>query len=182
MSGIDSDEVIPEFGTPHPDEEYRDGGCGIIIHSETQRYAVYRMPNGLTGFFAGGVDEGEDMLEGVLREVREESGLHDFAEVEYVARARAHYYNRLKNIYRVADATCFLIKLGSDSVQPHRREAHETFELAWTTPTEIIKNWNEHNAKEGRGHWTYFLHKAVAQAKEKGWDTTTDLEELKKLG
>lgn len=80
---------VQEFGTPRADEEYRSGGCGIIIDTETQRYAVYRLPSGLTGFFAGGVEDGEDMQEGVLREVREESGLYDFEEVEFIARARA---------------------------------------------------------------------------------------------
>lgn len=167
-----------EFGTPRENEEYRDGGCGIIIDPETQMYAVYRLPNGLTGFFSGGVEEGEDMKEGVLREVREESGLYDFAEVEFVARARAHYHNRLKNVNRIADASCFVIKLRSRATQPPAREAHETFELDWVTAPEILKNWDEHNAMEGRGHWTWFLQQAVARAKERGWDTTTNLADL----
>jgi 8-oxo-dGTP pyrophosphatase MutT (NUDIX family) len=174
-------EAIREFGTPQLNEEYRSGGCGIVFYPRTQKYATYLASDGLIGFFAGGVSDGEDMREGVLREVREESGLYDFAEVEYLARARAHYFNHLKKVNRVADATCYLIRLGSDRVQEAAREAHETFELAWMTPEEILSNWKEFDVLDGRGHWIYFLHKAVSRAQELGWDTTTDLVHMQKI-
>jgi len=172
-------ETILEFGTPRENEQYTDGGCGIIIDTTTQLYAVYKIPSGLTGLFSGGLKDGEEMRECVLREVREESGLYDFAEVEYISRAHAHYYHVLKKINRVADVTCFFIKLRSNVTQAHSREAHETFELVWMTPIEILQNWSKYGNIHNRGHWIYFLHKAVARTKELGWDTETNIEKLK---
>lgn len=166
---------VREFGTPRDGEEYRDGGCGVIFDPETQRYAVFRRPDGVLGFFSGGVEEGEEMQEGVLREVREESGLYDFAEVEFLARARAHYYHSAKRLNRVGDASCFLIRLNTVDTQETQLEAHEDFVLDWVTPQEMLDNWREHNVEEGRGHWIWFIQLGLARARELGWDTTNTL-------
>src|SRR3990167_9046615 len=102
---------IPEFGIKRENEERRDGGCGIVFDPQTQKYAVGKQENGRLRLFSGGVDANENIIEGTLREVTEESGLHDFLHVEKIGEALTHYYNTLRNVNREAHATCFLIIL-----------------------------------------------------------------------
>ena len=132
-------------------------------------------PNGLIMLFAGGVGADEDIKDGVLREITEESGLHNFKYVEKVRTCFTHYYNRRKKIYRSALATCFLVVLKDDIRQERKLEPHEKeMELAWMAPREILENWNSKNENHDVDHWIIFLQRAVARAIELGYDTTSD--------
>lgn len=165
---------IMEFGIKRENEERRDGGCGIVFDSKNQKYAVGKQTDdGLFRLFSGGVDAGEDIQEGVLREVVEESGLHDFLHVEKVGGALAHYRNNLRNVNRVTHSTCFLVVLKSTDIQPTKLEEHEKFILTWATTDEIFSNWNSRNENKDHDHWIYFFRKAVTRAKELGYDTTS---------
>ncbi len=65
---------MKEFGIKRENEERRDGGCGVVFDPETQRYAVGKnIDDGILRLFGGGVDKNEDIKDGVLREVIEES-------------------------------------------------------------------------------------------------------------
>ena len=164
---------IPEFGIKRPNEERRDGGCGVVFDPVTQRYAVGKQENGRLRLFAGGVDSGEDIQEGVMREITEESGLYNFLYIEKVAEAYAHYYNGLRNVNRMSHATCFLVILKSTQLVPVKHEKHEHFSLTWATVEEMKNNWIARNENKDHDHWIYFLDKAVARAKELKFDTTS---------
>jgi len=165
--------VAQETGVRHEDEERRDGGCGVIFDPATQKYAVATHPDGLVRLFAGGVGGEEDLEQGVLREITEESGLYGFGEVEKIRSCFTHYYNRRKKVYRSAFATCFLVILKSDARKEQKLEPHEKgFELTWMTPQEIVQNWNDHNEHHDIDHWLIFLREAVARAIELGVDRT----------
>ena len=162
-------ETIPEFGIAREGEERRDGGVGIVFDPATQKYAVgEQSDNGLYRLFSGGVDAGEDIQKGTEREVIEESGLHDFAHVEKIGEALSHYHNSLRNVNRVAHATCFLFILKTTNTIPTQLEEHEKFTLVWVTSEEIRKNWNAQNQDKGLDHWFYFLEKATARVRELG--------------
>jgi 8-oxo-dGTP pyrophosphatase MutT (NUDIX family) len=165
---------IPEFGIKRENEERRDGGCGVVFDPVAQKYAVgVQDQGGAYRLFSGGVDPKEDIESGVLREVIEESGLHDFLYVEKIGDAFTHFYNSLKKVNRVALATCFLVILRSTDLEPVKLEAHEQFSLAWVTAEELMKDWQSKNENKDYDHWIYFLRKSVARAKELGYDTTT---------
>jgi ADP-ribose pyrophosphatase YjhB (NUDIX family) len=147
-------QAIPEFGIKRENEERRDGGCGVVFDPETKKFAVGKQTkDGLFRLFSGGVDEGEDMQEGVLREVREESGLYDFEEVVKIAEAITHYHNNLRNVNRVAHAHCYLVVLKTADLQDVVLEEHEKFVLHWATAEEIYKNWNDRNENHNYDHW-----------------------------
>lgn len=169
---------IPEFGIKRENEERRDGGCGVVFDPWAQKYAVNKHIHGLLGLFSGGVDPEEDIQQGVLREVTEESGFNNFLYVEKIAEAFTHYHNVLKNVNRIAKATCFLVILKNIDSIPVKREAHETFTLHWATAEEIASNWKLYNENHDHDHWIYFLKKSVARAIELGYDKTTKLELL----
>lgn len=165
---------IPEFGIKRQNEERRDGGCGVIFDPKTQKYAVgEKIEGGLLILFGGGVDSKEDILEGVKRELKEESGLYDFSHMENIGETLCHYFNNSKNVNRVAHATCFIFILQSRNLVPTKLEEHEKFILVWKTPKEIFENWDARNKDKDYDHWIYFLEKAVARAKELGYDTST---------
>lgn len=172
---MDELKDIPEFGIKRENEERRDGGCAVVFDPETQKYAVGEEENGRLRLFSGGVNPGEEMKEGVLREVMEESGLHYFLYVEKIAEALAHYHNVLKKVDRVAYATCFLVILKSNNLISTKLEEHEKFTLAWATYSEILTNWEFRNQEKNLDHWIYFLKKSVIRAKELGYDTTSIL-------
>ena len=161
---------IPEFGTKRENEERRDGGCAVVFDPATQKYAVGKHEvGGMLRLFSGGVATDEDIKEGVLREVVEEGGLHDFLYVEKIGEAMAHYHNALRNVNRVAKATCFLVILKTANLVPVHLEEHEKFSLAWATSDEILENWKTRNDNGGLDHWIYFMKKSIARAKELGY-------------
>jgi 8-oxo-dGTP pyrophosphatase MutT (NUDIX family) len=171
-------EEIPEFGIVRENEERRDGGCGIVFDPESQTYAVgEHTDDGLFRLFSGGVDPEEDIQQGVLREIIEESGLNNFKYVEKIAEARTHYRNTLKNVNRVAHATCFLVVLENTDLVEVKLEEHEKFALVWSTAEQILSNWETRNENKDYDHWIYFLKKSVARAKALGYDTTSTIEE-----
>lgn len=162
-------EIIPEFGIKRDNEERRDGGCGVVFDPETGLFAVGRVEStGLLILFSGGVEDGEDMQEGILREVREESGLHDFKHVEKVGEALTHYYNSSKKVNRVAHARCFLVVLNSRAHVPTKLEAHEDFTLHWKEADDVLAHWRERNRDEDYSHWIYFLDTAIQRLRDLG--------------
>lgn len=174
---MNSPDTIREFGIKRDDEERRDGGCGVVFDPQTQKYAVSKgTEDGFLRLFAGGVSEGEDMQRGVLREVTEESGLRDFEYVEKIAEAMTHYHNSLKNVNRVAKATCYLVILKTADLIPAQREEHEKFELVWATANEVILNWVARNQNKDYDHWIYFFTKAIGRAQELKYDTTSKVQ------
>lgn len=162
-------QEIPSFGTPRENEERRDGGCAIVYDPQTRTYGIGKRPNNhYHGLFGGGFDDGEDPETGVLRELKEESGLCNYAYVEKVGEAHAHYYNRVKNVNRVAHTTCYLVVLKDRETLPTALEDHENFTLDFVTKDDLLENWNSGNEEGDLDHWIYYLEKAASRLSELG--------------
>ena len=167
---MNEDNNIPEFGIKRENEERRDGGCGIVFDPVSKKYAVGKQhENGLFRLFSGGVSEDEDIQEGVLREVVEESGLYDFEYVEKIGQAFTHYYNSFRKVNRVALATCFLVILKSTDLKPVELEEHEKFSLVWATAEEILVDWKSRNENKDNDHWIYFMELTMRRVSELGY-------------
>ena len=166
--------IAPETGNKRDGENVVQGGCGVVFDPKSQKYAVAAWNNGMIGLFSGNVGKTEDEQAGILREVTEESGLHDFLHIEKIATAYPHYYNSAKNSNRHGSAACYLAVLKTANMRPTKREAHEKFELQWRSPTEILNNWRKYNQKNDLDHWVWFLRQAVGKAIELGYDSTSD--------
>lgn len=164
-------QEIPTFGTPRENEERRDGGCGVVFDPSTKLFAVGKQhENGALRIFSGGVSADEDIKEGILREVTEESGLYDFDTVEVIGQAFTHYHNTLRNVNRVALATCLLIVLRSANLHAVELEEHEKFSLVWVTGEELLEDMKTRNGNKDNDHWIYFMNKCVARLKEMGFE------------
>lgn len=162
-----------ETGMKREKEERRDGGCAVVFDPKTQKYAFGKLGDGIGyDLYGGGVESDEDLQEGIIREVSEESGLHDFKSAEIIDDAFVHYFNHKKNVARVARATCMLVILNSNNTKETKLEAHEDYKLVWAEPEEIISWWREHNSEHNFDHWIIFLEKGISRAVELGFDTT----------
>lgn len=49
-------------------------GVGIVKHWAEEKYLMLDWKNGWTGFITGGVEEGEDLVDTIIREIEEETG------------------------------------------------------------------------------------------------------------
>lgn len=161
---------MKEFGIKRENEERRDGGCAVIFNPQNGLFAVYRNEkNGILGLYGGGFDEGEDEKDGVLREVKEESGLYDFSYIEKVEQVITHYFNTNKNVNRVAMATCFLFILNSEKREETKLEAHENFSFIWARAEEILSSWEDNNKDKNYEHWVYFFKNSLGRLGELGY-------------
>jgi len=164
------EKEILEFGIKRKNAKRRDGGCCIVLDPKTKKFAVYKHPkaNALC-LFGGGFNEGENEKDGCVRELVEESGLVDFSYIEKIDKVICHYYNRNKEIYVTANATCFLVILNSQKREKTKLENHETnFEFTWATAEEIFNSWKSNNDDKGYDHWVYFLEKSKQRLEELG--------------
>ena len=166
--------IARETGIKRENEEFRNGGAAVVFDPASQKYAIAKFPDGKPLLFAGGVDDGESVHDGVLREVREESGLVNFKYVEDIEISYAHYYNTLKNVNRVARSECLLVVLENTEVLPTTKEAHENFELDFMSAEDIRAWWVANDDSDGFKHYIRFLDESVARAIELGYDTTSD--------
>jgi len=64
--------IAPETGMRRDREEFRPGGCGVVFNPKTQRYAVLKRSEHAFGLCSGGLEEGESIEAGILREIEEE--------------------------------------------------------------------------------------------------------------
>jgi predicted alpha/beta hydrolase family esterase/ADP-ribose pyrophosphatase YjhB (NUDIX family) len=144
--------IAPETGIKRENEEQRNGGCSVIFDPKTQKYAVALWEDTRFRLFAGGVEEGEGITEGILREATEESGLYDFGYVEIVGIAFTHFYNWRKKVNRSAEATCLLVILNSTQTVDVKQEDHEKLRLAWRSAEEVLENWADHNQEHDLDH------------------------------
>ena len=168
--------VAPEFGVKRENEQFADGGSSVVFDPKAQKYAFLEIEkNGNIALFAGGREEGEELHDGILRELREESGLTHIKQYEEICTVYGHYYHSLKEINRRARATVLLVILDDTDTIATQLEAHEKFHLVWRDAAEVLAKWQ---ATEG-GHYDHYqvaLKQAVGRAIKLGYDKTSDPE------
>lgn len=165
--------IAPETGIKRDNEKFADGGSSVVFDPKTQKYAFAKLDNGRTSLFAGGLQENEALHDGILRELREESGLTHIKQYEEVAVAYGHYYNSLKDMNRRAKATALLVVLDDAETVSTQLEEHEKFHLEWHDAADVLNQWEQDESKS-YDHYIFFLKQAVGRAIELGYDKTSD--------
>ncbi|HUB93446.1 MAG TPA: class I tRNA ligase family protein, partial [Verrucomicrobiae bacterium] len=173
--GLPSKQVVaPELGIRRENEQFADGGSSVVFDPKTQKYAFLQVDGSdRVALFAGGRKDGEELHDGILRELREESGLTHIKHYEEICTIYGHYYHSLKKLNRRARATVLLVILEDTETIPTQLEEHETFHLEWLDPAEVLAKWQ---AAEG-GHYDHYivaLKQAVGRAIELGYDKTSN--------
>jgi leucyl-tRNA synthetase len=166
--------VAPEFGVKREREQFADGGASVVFDPNTQKYAFLQIEkNGNIALFAGGRKPAEELHEGILRELREESGLTHIKQYEEIGTVYGHYYHSLKEINRRASATILLVNLEDTEAIPTQLEAHEKFHPVWLDALEVLTKWQADKSGD-YDHYAYALKLAVGRNIELGFDTTSD--------
>jgi leucyl-tRNA synthetase len=166
--------VAPELGVRRENESFAEGGSSVVFDPKTQKYAFLEIEkNGNIALFAGGRNEGEDLHEGILRELREESGLTHIKEYEEVCTVYGHYFHTLKEINRRARATVLLVVLEDTETVATQLEEHEKFHPVWLDAAEVLAKWQSSEYHD-YDHYIVALKQAVGRAIELGYDKTSD--------
>ena len=149
---------------------HRQAARGIIIKGEailmlyTERYHDYSIPG-------GGVDEGEDIRQGLIRELEEETGAHNInivAEFGRYEEFRPWYKDNFDFVHM--ESFCFVCTI-DETLKETRLEAHEIqngMRPVWINIHDAIRH-NEHtmahSEKKGMSieRETYLLKQIIQQ-------------------
>lgn len=142
MSSIIKDsETILEFGTKHPDAQYRKTVVGVLVDTSKEKILTLHWPIfPCPGLVVGGVETDEDEEKALEREILEETGFTDFSIVTKLGQPiLAHYFADNKNVWRTAEMHSFYVQLNSLAQDEQKLEEQENFELEWMNPEEYLE-------------------------------------------
>lgn len=102
-----------------------------------------------TTFVIGGVEDGEDPIEAVRREVLEETGYADLTLVrELGGPTISEYFAAHKDLNRTATSRTFLFDLATDTARAVSAEEAEIHEVIWLDRAEITRDRMTHTELE----------------------------------
>ncbi|MGF7228683.1 MAG: leucine--tRNA ligase [Candidatus Saccharibacteria bacterium] len=147
--GLDVKPVLaPAFGEHRPTVTDRPVAIVVMRDPKTDRYCVLkwkedsvRKDEGMD-FPGGGIDEGETIEQGALREVREETGYTDVKITKVLPSAVAVYYHSSDGRDKRAIKNVVLAELQSDAhngfadAEDYEKDAYD---VEWLTRDEIMK-------------------------------------------
>jgi ADP-ribose pyrophosphatase YjhB (NUDIX family) len=146
--------IYPDINLDNGTKKHRRAARGIVLNGEdilllyTERYQDFTLPG-------GGVDEGEDIVQGLMRELQEETGaqnIRDIKEFGLYEEFRPWYKDDADILHM--ESYCFTCSidstLGSTSFEDY--EINNGMKPVWKNIHEAIKH-NEHtianSAKKG---------------------------------
>lgn len=114
----------------------------IVQHPTDGTFLINRLKNWESEMYSlpmGGIDEGEDATQAGLRELKEETGFFDIAEVREVGMPYfASFYHEGKKVNRRAKISTIALKLKSLKQEAVSDEEAATNEPQWVTAAELI--------------------------------------------
>jgi leucyl-tRNA synthetase len=127
--------VVEQVGERHKDGVYRRVTVTVIENEKGEVLMQSKEVDGKTYYClpGGGVDEGETIEEGALRETREETGYNHFSSVREIGTVEANYFNPVRKIYRRALSTGYAVKIADETPgKPALTELEAQFGMAHT--------------------------------------------------
>ncbi len=113
---------------------------GIVRDPKTGKYLLmYSKEFKWTTFPMGGIEEGENLVEAVAREIREETGYSNLKFVKVLGgQVRAEYFATHKDENRVAYTSAVVFDLIDDKQVPVLAEEEGKHDLLWLDKSELV--------------------------------------------
>lgn len=106
----------------------------LVGYNQNGKYKKYRLPGGT-------IEQGENLEEGLLREIKEETGYSDVTVISQIDCNQAYYYVDVKQIWRENYSNYFLCKLNSNARQAKQLIAYEEdCPIVWISFEEFEKD------------------------------------------
>lgn len=129
------------FGDVVASEILRRTIVAVVYDRRNQTYLCQYWPeyNGLTCLLSGGIEDGEDQMTALKREISEETGYKDFHVVGRLGGTiYSHYYKAKTDEHFVKEITPYLIVLEGDDQENAHLEDDEKFENLMKSSADII--------------------------------------------
>lgn len=133
--------VVPETGSPQPDEENRQSIVAIVEHPHNGQVLTLDWGEQIGHLFiGGGREEGESVEQTARREITEETGYKNFELVNLGGEAINHYYSITKQRARCARAKLLHFKLLDEEQAEPSLEPYEQgkFTVAWVALEKVL--------------------------------------------
>ncbi len=104
---------------------------GIVINAENKVLMIFRL--GYWDFPKGKVEVGEELDHAGIREVQEETGLHDVTIVRFISTMEHQYQMHGNNYHKTT--YWYLMKTSENSVTPQIEE--DITEVKWVSKNEV---------------------------------------------
>lgn len=136
--------VVEQVGQRHKDGECRRVAVTVVENKRGDILMQSKKAGGETYYClpGGGVDKGETVEEGALRETREETGYGNFASVEEIGTVEANFFNPVRSVHRRALATGYAVKLADErrsELKLSEREVQLELDHTWMPKKEALK-------------------------------------------
>jgi 8-oxo-dGTP pyrophosphatase MutT (NUDIX family) len=115
----------------------RNGVIGIVRNPKDNSYLCLLWKHAdWTTFVTGGIEDEEDALEAVTREIMEETGYTDLKLIANLGSTRSEFFASHKDVNRIGHTTSFLFELVSETrAETSDEEISNVFGLAITMVT-----------------------------------------------
>ena len=123
----------------------RTGVIGIVRNPKDNTYLCLLWKHAdWSTFVTGGVEEGEDSLEAVKREILEETGYSNLSLVANLGNTRSEFYASHKNVNRIGHTTSYLFDLIDDNHSEITAEEQSKHDVVWLTEQEMKEKGMRH--------------------------------------
>ena len=124
---------------------FRDMVLGILYDPKEKKYLTLKWKTmGWTGFVTGGVEEGENRVDAIQREIAEETGYINIRLVRSLGMTEAFFFAGHKNVNRKTHGEHFLFELVDNTQAEVTEEEKVQFDLQWLSEDELLSTKIQH--------------------------------------
>ncbi len=123
----------------------RNGVIGIVRNPNNNTFLCLSWKHAdWTAFITGGIEDNEDALEAVKREILEETGYTDLKRVANLGNTRSEFFASHKDVNRIGHTTSFLFDLESDAQVEITEEEKAKHDIVWLSADELQSKGMRH--------------------------------------